>query len=47
VPEVAQQSRKLNKELVGFVEILELGGATAYPKAVTHDEESLPAAKVY
>ena len=32
---------------VGSVEILELGGVTAYPKAVTYDEEPLPAAKVY
>jgi hypothetical protein len=31
----------------GFVEILELGRAPPIPKAVTYDEEPLPAAKVY
>ncbi len=30
----------------GSVEILELGGVTAYPKTVTCDEELLPAAEV-
>ena len=36
---------KVNKS--GFVETLELGGITTYPKAVIHDEQSLPAAAVY
>ncbi len=33
--------------LAGFVEILELGGVTAYHRTVTHDEELLPAPEVY